>query len=121
MKKNVQKTFALGFNVDFSEDSEPMDELGVRAGPLGAVVAAPVSEVDDAELPGRPREFLGSVSTCTLPDLSSKSSPELVFSTTFVFTSEVVAVIKDILAFSVPLRLAFHDDRKSTNTHVNNE
>lgn len=27
---NVNHTFALGFSVDFSEDKEPIEELGVK-------------------------------------------------------------------------------------------
>ena len=96
--------------MDFSEDNEPIDELGDSAGPLGAVVAAPDSEADDAELPGLPREFKGSVTMCTLPGLSSERLPKLVFISTFVFTSEAVVIANDKSAFPEPLLLASLDD-----------
>lgn len=107
-KTTATPTFALGFNVDFSEDNDPIDELGDKAGALEAVLAALVSDVDDVELPGRPREFMGSVTRCTLPDLSSKCSPELVFSGIFV------SVVTDTPTFSEPLLLVSTDDCKST-------
>lgn len=53
-KGRINHTFAWGFNVDFSEDNEAIDELGDNSGPLVAEVAAAQSELQDAELPGRP-------------------------------------------------------------------
>lgn len=54
-------TLALGFNVDFSEDNDPMEELGDRSGPLETEPAALHSEVDDAEVPERREGFAGSL------------------------------------------------------------
>lgn len=56
-------TFALGFRVDFSEDSEPTDELGDKPGPEDAAV--PPTESNPY---GVPREFTDFVSPLTLPD-----------------------------------------------------
>ena len=43
-------SLACGFSVDFSEASEPTEELGDNAGPFEAkAVAFPQSEVDDVE------------------------------------------------------------------------
>lgn len=55
-------TFALGFRVDFSEDSEPTDELGDKPGPEDA--AGTPTESDTY---GVPREFTDVVSPLTLP------------------------------------------------------
>lgn len=76
---------AKGFNVDFSEDKEPIDELGDNPGPLEADAAAARSELEDAELPGLPREFTDCGSPGALQDAAtSTGSPwELVFSLPF--------------------------------------
>lgn len=67
LQKNIVKgergmgtriTLARGFNVDFSEDNDPIDELGDKPRPFKAEGAPTHSEVDDVELPGRPREFI---------------------------------------------------------------
>ena len=50
-------TFAFGFNVNFSEDNEPTDELGDNPGPPEAEAPPPHSDVDDAELSGWTREL----------------------------------------------------------------
>lgn len=75
-------TLALGFSPDFSEESEPIDELGDNPGALAVGTAFPQSEVDDAELPGRARETTGWVAPCILRDaaFSDSSLEELVFS-----------------------------------------
>lgn len=52
--KLIKHTLALGFNVDFSEDKEPSDELGDKPRPPEAETAPAHSELEDAELPGRP-------------------------------------------------------------------
>lgn len=76
------QTLAWGFSVDFSEDSEPTDEHGDKLGPLKAEAPPALSELDDVELPGCPREFKDCVSPCTFPaPTPSDCSPrEFIFS-----------------------------------------
>lgn len=52
-------TLALGFNVDFSEDNDPMEELGDRSGPLETEPAALHSE----EVPEWREGFAGPLAT----------------------------------------------------------
>lgn len=78
-------TFALGFRVDFSEDSEPSEELGDRLGPEYVATPATQSEPDDILVSNLPREFKGFVSQFALPVseplVNSPSDP--VLSSTF--------------------------------------
>lgn len=68
-------TLALGFNVDFSEDNDPTEELGDRPAPPETEPAPTQSEVDDAELPGRREGFAASLAEDNLPDIAeSKDS-----------------------------------------------
>ena len=117
-KTNIKQTFALGFNVDFSEDSEPTEELGDNAGALGADVAAPPSGVSDAELPDLPRDLVVSVAACTFPDLSSEGSPVVVFASAFVETLGNFGATDDTPG---PPLLASDDDCKSTYLYVQSE
>lgn len=48
------KTLAFGLSVDFSEDKEPIEELGDRIGRLDAEEAGEFSEFLEMELPGHP-------------------------------------------------------------------
>jgi hypothetical protein len=99
---------AWGFNVDFSEDNEPIDELGDKPGPLEAGKAPARSEFDDAELPGRPREFTGCISTAPLADATPSNSwpGELVFLLFFEKTWDE-GVYAVVLEDSLPLSDSF--------------
>lgn len=68
IKPQICRTLAWGFNVNFSEDNEPIDELGDKPGLLETETAPIQSEFDDVELPGRPREFEGCTSRAPLRD-----------------------------------------------------
>lgn len=81
--KLIKHTLALGFSVDFSEDKEPSDELGDKPRPPEAETAPAHSELEDAELPGRPWEFTVCVCTCALPVTGPSNSLEFVFSWPF--------------------------------------
>lgn len=78
-KKSVLNfhTFALGFRVDFSEDSEQTDELGDKPGTEDAAMPPTKSDPD-----GIPREFTDFVSPLALPDAepSIKSPCDPIFS-----------------------------------------
>ena len=68
-------TLALGFNVDFSENNDPTDELGDR-GPPETEPEPTCSEVDDVEQPGRREVFTASLAEVNLPDIAeSEDSP----------------------------------------------
>lgn len=58
----------MGFRVDFSEDSEPSEELGDRLGPEYVATPATRSEPDDIRVSNLPREFTDFVSQLALPD-----------------------------------------------------
>jgi len=118
MKTSIKQTFALGFNVDFSEDSEPTEELGDSAGALGADAAVPPSDISDAELTDLPRDLVVSAATGTLPDLSSVGSPVVVFSSTFVEALEYFGATDDT---PEPSLLASNDDCKSTYLNMQSE
>lgn len=78
-KKSVLNfhTFALGFRVDFSEDSEPTDELGDKPRAEDAGMLPTKSDPDCV-----PREFTDFVSPLALPDAepSTKSPCDPIFS-----------------------------------------
>ena len=78
-KKSVLNfhTIALGFRVDFSEDSEPTDELGDKPRAEDAGMLPTKSDPDCV-----PREFTDFVSPLALPDAepSTKSPCDPIFS-----------------------------------------
>ena len=86
MKNNTQDkincTLAWGFKVDFSEENEPIDELGDKPGQLEVGATAPNSEVDDAELPGHPGDVADCDAPCVFTGAASAESSlgKLIFS-----------------------------------------
>lgn len=101
---------ALGFRVDFSEDSEPIEELGDRLGPENVATPARRSEPDDVQLSNLPREFKDPGSLVNSP--SDPVFPS-VFDKIWVDGALEVALVEDNATLSEPSFFKLSTDCKS--------
>lgn len=102
----------MGFSVDFFEESEFIELLGDNVGVFRVEVVVLFFEVDDVELFGRLREFVGFVVLSIFLDRFFKSLLELVLFLFFVEILGYVVVIDDILVFLELFFLFFNKDCK---------
>lgn len=102
-----------GFSVDFSEDNEPIDELGDKPKPPDAETVPTQSEFDDVELSGCPREFAECISPTALLEAGPSESllEELGFSLTL---DKALVGFADRLALSDPSNLSFNNNPESS-------